>query len=784
MKKINQKNLFVFTLLIIGFYILLINNSYSAKSFFETESNFDYFEDLFNNKQKYILFLIVFFPSIFFFKQKKWILFSISVLLQLFFVLYWDSISNWIQNLAGDSISEINNFNYDYAIAWIYSIISYFKPDFKILNLVKFYFIGFTLFYLFSKINIGEKTIFKYLPLFLFATFIILFIQINVSHLIKNVNMQSTVKKNFYNQTKIYKSNKNVNVIIYIGESTTSMMAGEKILEIKQRIEKKNIGQIINFTNTYSTHTHSTPSLLRALSLPKIIDEENYLQPIIDRKSIPIFNFLENKITTSYISSTDKEGYNNIHYPIFFKNFNYVSFLNESNYEFEKEFFINEFKKVKKSKYENNLLVFHSAVGHAPYYKNVPNKYLIKNDKKFNNNYLSKIIGSKYNFKKDIHIPDYISNIEYNFDLISEILKLIDNNHPTVFIYLSDHGESVFTGHGHDSSRFVHEMLRIPFFIYFNQKYLENNRNIYEKLIKDEKNIVTTDYLSKILLKIYNLDNYYNEYFNKKNRVFENLIFKRKVKDRIDLIDINFNKIDLPKKFNVINDRDTNLHVLSTNLDKEKICYHSSNTLARIKRGSIITNCLEFDLVIEKNNFFIYHPPKTNINFTLDELMANLNQIKSLWIDVKNLNETNCNIFSKKIISIKKDLNIFVEFPSEIELTNNNIISCMNDLRKNNIDVSYYLPNKLIDKCLKDLKKINKNCQKLFAKINIIEKSPVINNVSFDFKFSKILEFFDYKPVDVKFNTWHIDFEDVKKLNMSQYNLIIPFTSSFNNNIF
>ena len=64
------------------------------------------------------------------------------------------------------------------------------------------------------------------------------------------------------------------------------------------------------------------------------------------------------------------------------------------------------------------------------------------------------------------------------------------------------------------------------------------------------------------------------------------------------------------------------------------------------------------------------------------------------------------------------------------------------------------------------------------------KKSPVINNVSFDFKFSKILEFFDYKPVDVKFNTWHIDFEDVKKLNMSQYNLIIPFTSSFNNNIF
>ncbi len=197
MKKINQKNLFVFILLITGFYILFINYSYAAKSFFEIESNFDYFENVFNTKQKYILFLAVFFPSIFYYMKKKWSLFSILVLLQLFFILYWDSISSWIQNLAGDSISEINNFNYDYAVAWIYSIIGYFKPDLRILNFVKFYLIGFALFYFFLKINIREKTIFRSIPLVLFGIFIILFININISHLFKNVNMQSTVKKKF-----------------------------------------------------------------------------------------------------------------------------------------------------------------------------------------------------------------------------------------------------------------------------------------------------------------------------------------------------------------------------------------------------------------------------------------------------------------------------------------------------------------------------------------------------------------------------------------------------------
>ncbi len=784
MKNKSLKNLFLFILLITGFYILHINYSYAAKSFFEIESHFDYFENLFNSKQKYILFLIVFFPSIFFFKQKKWISFFILFLFQLFFVIYWDSISNWIQNLAGDSISEINNFNYDYAKAWIYSIIIYFEPNLKISNFAKFYLIGFTLFYFLSIANIKEKITFSFIPLFLFGIFIFLFVNINVSHLFKNINMQTTVKKNFNNVVKVHDSSKNINVIIYIGESTTSMIANEKIHKIKERIEKKNIGKILNFVNTYSTHTHSTPSLLRALSLPKSTDEDNILKPIIDRESIPIFNFLEDKISTNYVSSTGKDGYNNIHYSIFFKDFNYVSFLNTSKYKFEKEFFINEFKKRKISKKGNNLLVFHSAVGHAPYYKNVPEKYLIKNENDYNRESLNKIIGKKYNFKKNIHIPDYISNIEYNFDTVSKILKLINNKQPTVFIYLSDHGESVFTGHGHDSSRFVHEMVRIPFFIYFNQKFLSNNNLIYKKLKIEENDIITTDYLSKILLKIYSLDIHYKEYFNEQNKRFENLIFKRKIKDQINLIDINFDKSNLPKKFNIIKDHDTDLHVLSTNLSKEQICYHSSNTIARIKRGSIITDCLEFDLVIEKNNFFVYHPPKKNINFTLNEFMDNLNQVKSLWIDAKNLNETNCNIFSSKIISIKKDLKIFVEFPSDTNLNNINIIACMKELRKNNIDVSYYLSNNLIERCLKNLKKVNNNCQQILEKIKIIDKSTVINNVSFDYKFAKILEFFDYKPINVKLNTWHISYEEVKKLDMKLYNLVIPVSSNFNNNNF
>ena len=43
---------------------------------------------------------------------------------------------------------------------------------------------------------------------------------------------------------------------------------------------------------------------------------------------------------------------------------------------------------------------------------------------------------------------------------------------------MSDHGESVYTGTGHDSSRLVHEMLRIPFLIYYSNSFIEKYENI------------------------------------------------------------------------------------------------------------------------------------------------------------------------------------------------------------------------------------------------------------------------------------------------------------------
>ena len=76
-----------------------------------------------------------------------------------------------------------------------------------------------------------------------------------------------------------------------------------------------------------------------------------------------------------------------------------------------------------------------------------------------------KYLGDDFRFYKDI--PNYNSNLEYISDILIELISYLDNQQPNILIFFSDHGESVFSGSGHDSSRFTNEMLRVPLFIFF-----------------------------------------------------------------------------------------------------------------------------------------------------------------------------------------------------------------------------------------------------------------------------------------------------------------------------
>ena len=73
----------------------------------------------------------------------------------------------------------------------------------------------------------------------------------------------------------------------------------------------------------------------------------------------------------------------------------------------------------------------------------------------------------------------------YDYENLLLLKKIKNLNKPIVLIYFSDHGESPFTAIGHDSSKFINEMARIPFLMYFN----ESAKNLRPELLKRYKKI-------------------------------------------------------------------------------------------------------------------------------------------------------------------------------------------------------------------------------------------------------------------------------------------------------
>ena len=152
-------------LILFSFAFILILNTNLNAAFFESKSNILIIESFFFNKQKYLIFLIFFFPSLYFYNTKKFILFSIFLIIQIFIVVYWDTLILWIRDLGGDSLSEVNTFNFLFIYSWLLSIFSYFEPNLKITNFLKFYLVGFLLFSIFLKIFKRKKIYFLYFPL-------------------------------------------------------------------------------------------------------------------------------------------------------------------------------------------------------------------------------------------------------------------------------------------------------------------------------------------------------------------------------------------------------------------------------------------------------------------------------------------------------------------------------------------------------------------------------------------------------------------------------------------
>lgn len=765
---------------------------------------------LINTAKIYLFFIGTTYISFLFLENRKWVKAILFFSFAIIWVIFYNSIFDFIGSLGTDSFLEAKNFDTDEALFWIKSFIWQLKPEFSIYRFLIYLIL--TMGSLILSNLILKKTRlasnnYLYIEFLIASTCIFVSLQLSLSgafHLY--FKKYGITLQNFDNQIPLLKNNKrSLNLIVYIGEATSIMNMNvygypRNTTPHLTKLSKEDPNLII-FHNVFSTHTHTSPSLLEALSFAKK-KEESFL-PIHQRRRVSLIDILISGGVDSYLySNQGKSGtWNQASTVIFRKALKKFSIYNRAlgnrdsipwDHEFYNEYLGRDvFNKLKD---RHAIIFFHSYAGHGPYLKNIPEKYRNPVDNYLVNKRPESVVGPNA-FLLD-GVAAYDKAIKYiDFSVANAINSAKHNKSPLVLIYFSDHGDAVYPGRGHDSSNFVHEMIRVPFLIYFNEAAKKLYNNLYSKYLElaAKQNISTLAQLPSTILDILGVEIQSTDeaMLIQTSLIGENTvhapILVRETIDGITYINLN-NK---PFKKKIINgkklidktDNITNIYLaLADNQGRKPfICYHRSNTLGKSFRARLVSNCIESDIVIDENKkIHVYRPPAINYELQFHDLnLITRNNKHGLWIDGKNLQmNNNCTLLLSYLKENPRISNTtLAEFPSKSYLYKVKLNGCAAGLQDIGVATSYYVPTGTAIGCSKFIKKYNTvtgsaECTKLNKDLILAEKSNIFTDISFDYSAISALESLEIAH-KFKWNTWNVTSDQLSSINSHKFRMVI-----------
>lgn len=725
----------------------------------------------------------------FFIKKRYWKA-SNFLLMGILCISYLGGVLDWLYGLGGDSFLESRNFNWKEAYFWIITFVNLFpslliaSEKIFILLLIESLVLSVFIFWAITK----HRVILSVLIIVLFG------IGGGIGYHVYNGFQMgqiyiSELEKSFdKNPTGFKSTTTNIDLFVYIGESTSSLnmsLYGYPLPTTPNLDLLKNKDGFLYFNNIRSTHTHTSPSLLRAFSVISTKDDGRQVKWGIGRilKSSGIDSNLHSvqPLNGSFASSS-RFIFDGINYDL------------PSNDRYKGNNI--------KTRYKDHELLdialgnigvtfFHSYAGHGNYLDFID----LDKSKKIHSPHINfqGINGIMFSENTDVNLSSIVENYNQAITYIDQnVSYAIENikkrNKPAVLIYFSDHGESVYTKRGHDSSKFIDEMSTVPMVIYFNEAYQRSYPKIYKQYLQasiDNR----TKFLDQITPTI--LD-----------------ILRIKVEEKIDIPTlasledhprpyiieretlsggsrINFN-YDLnngftKEKFYGGTPEPTYISILSSKFSGENtICYHRSNSYAKALRASRVANCIEFDLTIDGDDLNVYHPPTYATGFKIEHIFSIAEtQKNSLWIDSKNINNPiACNKLATYLVkNYRRVGKIFVEFPSESDSENTELRSCAAKLKAIDVRTSYYVPTHYLAPCSEDPSKNISMCKLLDQHVQKALASGIFTDLSFDFiGYPAMLLIQGAKKL--RWNTWAIKTQNFHTFPRKDFDFIIMDTST------
>lgn len=307
-------------------------------------------------------------------------------------------------------------------------------------------------------------------------------------------------RQNFTAQAIRKPEHKNDTTVIVYGESVNrkQMSAYGYVRQTTPFLEKRVANnEAILFTNGYSNHTHSNPTMSLILTQASQYEDKRW------QDSPSVFNYASAaNIETHWLTNHRLLGgwSNNITTIIReadrLKTINYKIGYGTKSTSFDSQL-VPLFKEAIRNK-PNQLTFLHLYNSHSFYCNRYPSDF-----DKYNREFPLLDFGKLLELKvtsADM-IDCYDNSIHYADIVLEELVSEInERSNPSVILYVADHAEEFLGNRTHNSAMFTFDMINIPLVIWANKAWRDKHKNIWETLKNNKDKVVTNDLMFESVL--------------------------------------------------------------------------------------------------------------------------------------------------------------------------------------------------------------------------------------------------------------------------------------------
>ena len=488
----------------------------------------------------------------------------------------------------------------------------------------------------------------------------------------------------------------------------------------------------ITFSNAFSSHTHTTETLRRALTEINQTSHQDFFT------SLSIVNILQKAgVDTYWITNQPLYSYHSNIVTIVAKQSEHLIPLNyfigrgalTQSYD---EVVLDEVKKVLAGEGQGTKAIFVHLMGsHNPYGDRYPQAHSA-----FSGHLSPGRFGNLHSQPISTVINWYDNGILYNDYVVSSIIELLEAaGGVSGFIYFADHADDVIGKKGHNSRNFTFSMTQIPLILWLSDQYRQTYPEKFHLLRKHSDELFTTDYIYDTLVGLIGIqtDRYQpkNDLTSSLYRLNEGAAYV--LNGRLPYAHADNHRYHQRNNIRTLIDTGQGLRVVP----------HRVNSLGKLSQALFDgLEGFETDVFFRdsgtdgQSSLEVGHDGGSMSGLSLEVFLSKAAKVRKIWLDLKNLSAEN----HKKVLHRLDALDAQFDLKERLILETGLAGRPLADLSQAGWRTSYYLPT---GKILQLLDANNSmEMQELAATISEQSRIQQLSAISFNAKLYPFVKLF------------------------------------------